>query len=245
MTQEQFWRDLQHIDGEVDHALSVFHTYEEIIRLGAQSARAFSAFNMDAMFWNTQAYCLQQTLFMILSRLVEDGPDCLTVRSVLNSAASHPEFFSRQALERRVRERKIPEEYIENLLEDIWTPEGESNFKHLKKALEPHAARIAQKYRPIRDNYIGHNIIGSTSTIRELFAMTNRAELSKMLDFLHELVAGLINLYLNGVKPDIGARDFDSYNGKIAASARRVVQKVVGGELFTDEDDGAPEIVKS
>ncbi len=62
--------------------------------------------------------------------------------------------------------------------------------------------------------------------------MTDRADLAKTLDFLHELVDAIACLYLNGMKPELGSRSFEHYNDKIRASVRMVVRKVAGRELF-------------
>jgi len=64
-----------------------------------------------------------------------------------------------------------------------------------------------------------------------MFARTNRKELGETLDALHELVAGLLSLRQNGLKPEIGARDFERYNDQIKGYAHSVVRKVANRDL--------------
>ncbi len=154
MTESEFWDDLQHLSTEVEHAIEIYYVYEEINHLGAKSSAAFSAFNNDALFWNVQALSLQTSLFIILGRIFDTSPDALSIRRVLNSASAHPEFFSRQSLAARMAERKIGQEYIDNLIVGAWAPSDGSDFKYLKKATSPHhqcAVRNDRQSRP-REN---------------------------------------------------------------------------------------------
>jgi hypothetical protein len=232
MTESEFWNELQHLSSEVEHAIDFYYTYEEINHLGTNSEAAFSAFNIDPLFWNIQALSLQTSLFITVSRLFDKSPGALSIHRVLNAASAHPDFFSKQSLAARMTERKIGQEYIDNLVADAWEPNDGSDFRYLKKAASPHTKRISEIYQPIRNLHFGHKIIDSNKLLLELFAMTNRADLAKTLDFLHELVDAIGNLFLNGKKPEIGSRSFDHHNEKIRASARMVVRKAAGRELF-------------
>lgn len=236
----EFWNDLQHLSSEVEHALDIFHVYEEIIILGAQSAAAFSAFNNDALFWNTQSLSLQTSLFIILSRIFDKGPDALTVHRVLNAASAHPEFFSKKSLNLRISDRPVERHYLDDIVAGAWTPSNGSEFRYLKKAVAPHAKRVTEIYQRIRNLYFGHRIIDSNKTILELFALTNRVEIAETLDFLHDLIDAMTRLYLNGLKPELGTRSFENYNDKIRASARSVVRKVAGRELFPRRSELEP-----
>lgn len=48
-----------------------------------------------------------------------------------------------------------------------------------------------------------------------LFADTSRKEISAALDFLHDLIDAIFNLYLNGRKPEFGTRDYTEYNQRV------------------------------
>jgi hypothetical protein len=47
-----------------------------------------------------------------------------------------------------------------------------------------------------------------------------------MLDFLHELIDSIIDLYNNGKRPRLGERDFTGHNDRIRNGARNVLRKL-------------------
>jgi hypothetical protein len=229
LDEAEWLEELRHIENEVIHIVDIFNFLEEIVRLGNESEAAFDAFNATPLFWNVQRDCLQESLFMGLGRLCDPSPDAINVNRVLVTATVHPEFFSEQALRRRLKERHLKKEQADNIVADAWMPKDRTDFKYLKKAVSFHVSRIEQIYRPIRNNHYGHRL--TQSDIQAMFARTNRKELSDTLDALHELVGGLLSLHQNGLKPEIGARDLERYNDKIKGYARQVIRKVAGRDL--------------
>jgi hypothetical protein len=232
MTAEEFWNDLQHVFNEVEHALKVYYTFEEINTLGVKSAAAFSAFNNDAMFWTTQTYSLQTALFMTISRIFDTNENAMSIHRILNAMLGHPELFSKETFALRKSTLDIERHFIDELVAGAWAPNGSADLRYLKKALKPHAKRFREIYQPIRNEHYGHRLTNTEKTILELFALTNRVELAQILDFLHDLVAAIEQLYLNGIQPELGTRSFENHNEKIRASARSVVRKAAGRELF-------------
>jgi len=59
-----------------------------------------------------------------------------------------------------------------------------------------------------------------------LYAKTNRVELGKMLDFLHDLITAIEQLYLNGIKPELGIRSYEDHNQKIRDEVRNVLGRI-------------------
>jgi hypothetical protein len=226
MTESEFWDDLQHLSVEVEDAKAVYYTYNEINKLAAQDKSVFNAFNKDALFWNVQALSLQTTLFIILSRIFDEDDDALSIHRVLNATLAHPEFFSKQALTRRKHPSGPKPEWLDEFIGDAWAPSNASDLRYLKKALKPHTKRFVEIYRPIRHAYFGHRLIGMKKPIPALFALTNKEELAQMLNFLHELVDAVTNLYLNGIPPELGVRKYEYHNGKIKTATRNVIGKI-------------------
>jgi AbiU2 len=107
ITEQEFWEHVQSVSAEVDDALAVFHTYEEILRLGSEEEAVFRAFSANAMFWNVQKVSLQTTIFVGLNRLFETDANALSIHRLLNEALAHPEFFSTDALRKRKGDLKI------------------------------------------------------------------------------------------------------------------------------------------
>lgn len=230
MTESEYWEHVQTVSAEVDDALDVFHTYEEILRLSSEHDSVFLAFNSNARFWNVQKVSLQTTLFVALSRLFETNPNTFSIHRLLNETLAHPEFFSKDALRRRKSELKVGPEYIDALIDDAWSPADASDLRYLKKALAPHARKFQEIYLPIRHWYYAHRLLQTDKPLGDLFAQTNRNELGKILDFLHELVDGITYLYLNGMKPEFGVRDFSQYNDNLRESVREIIHKIAGLE---------------
>ena len=226
MTESEFWDDLQHLSVEVEDAKAVYYTYNEINKLAAQDERVLNAFNKDALFWNVQALSLQTTLFIILSRIFDESNDALSIHRVVNGALTHPEFFSKEALTRRKHPSDPKPEWLDEFVSEAWAPTGAADLRYLKKALKPHTKRFVEIYRPIRHAYFGHRLIGMKKPIPALFALTNKEELAQMLNFLHELVDAIINLYQNGIPPELGVRKYEYHNGKVKTATRNVIGKI-------------------
>ncbi|MGC2742833.1 MAG: hypothetical protein WA672_06575 [Candidatus Angelobacter sp.] len=226
MSESEFWNDLQYLTVEVEDAKAIYYTYNEINSLAAQKKAVLNAFNRDALFWNVQALCLQTSLFIILSRIFDENENTLSIHRIVNATLGHPEFFSKKALTHRKHPSGPKPEWLDEFISDAWAPRDASELRYIKKALKPHTKRFVEIYRPIRHAYFGHRIIGTQEPIPALFALTNKAELAQMLDFLHELVDAITNLYQNGVPPEIGVRKFEYHNGKIKNSTRSVINKI-------------------
>src|ERR1035438_9173583 len=105
LTEAEWLWELEHIDNQLTHVLDVFNFLEELFRLSNESEAALGAFNTTPLFWHVFRDCLQESMFMGLSRLCDPSCDAVNVRRVLAGAMDHPEFFSAEALRRRVAKR--------------------------------------------------------------------------------------------------------------------------------------------
>jgi hypothetical protein len=237
LTESEWLEELRFIANELVHVVDIFNFIEEIVRLGKQSEAAFDVFNTEPLFWRVQTDCLQESMFMGLGRLCDESHDAINLTRVLNTAMAHPAFFTKEALTRRMKAQKISYQFLNQLLGRAWIPSTGADFRYLKKAASFHVSRIEKIYRPIRNSHYGHRL--THADIEAMFAKTNRKELSETLDALHELLTGLNELYERGIKPEIGARDLDSYNDQVKGYVRNVVQKLAGRDLFTEDDETA------
>ncbi|HEY2360582.1 MAG TPA: hypothetical protein VGK36_05670 [Candidatus Angelobacter sp.] len=235
ITEQEFWEHLQSVSAEVDDAIAVFHTYEEILRLGSEDDAVFRAFNANAMFWNVQKVCLQTTIFVALNRLFETDANALSIHRILNETLAHPEFFSKDALRKRKIDLKIELEYLDALIDQAWAPADASGLRYLKKELKPQFHKFTEIYQPIRHSYYAHRLLQTDKPVAELFSLTNRNELGKILDFLHQLVQGIWHLYQNGMKPEFRTQDIPKNDSEATRSAREVINKVAGLQPALDE----------
>jgi len=235
ITEQEFWEHVQSVSAEVDDALAVFHTYEEILRLGSEEDAVFRAFNANAMFWNVEKVSLQTTIFVALNRLFETDPNALSIHRLLNETLAHPKFFSRDALRKRKCDLKIGPEYLDAMIDSAWAPADASELRYLKNALKPHFRKFTEIYQPIRHWYYAHRLLQTDKPVAELFSLTSRNELGQILNFLHELVEGIWHLYQNGMKPEFGTQDFAHKDSEATRSAREVINKVAALQPEWDE----------
>ncbi len=229
LTEGEWVRELEHIDNQLTHILDVFNFLEELFRLSNESEAALGAFNTTPLFWHVFRDCLQESMFMGLGRLCDPSPDAVNVRRVLAGAMAHPEFFSAEALRRRVAKRNLTESLADHLLASAWAPSSGNDFRFLEKAVRCHVDRIEKIYSPIRDSYYGHRLTGIDASA--MFERTNRTELGETLDTLRQLVAGLRFFYDNGTKPRVDVRGTKALDLTPRRFFRDVVSAVAGREL--------------
>jgi hypothetical protein len=229
LTESEWVRELEHIDNQLTHVLDVFNFLEELFRLSNESEAALGVFNTTPLFWHVFRDCMQESMFMGLGRLCDPSSDAVNVRRVLAGAMDHPEFFSAEALRRRLVKRGLTESLSNYLLESAWVPGSRADFRFLKKEVSSHLDRIEKIYSPIRDSYYGHRLIEVNA--RAMFERTNRTELGETLDKLRQLVAGLRFFYDNGIKPSVDVSGTKALDLTPRGYFRDVVRAVAGREL--------------
>jgi hypothetical protein len=229
LTEGEWVLELEHIDNQLTHVLDVFNFLEELFRLSNESDAALVAFNTTPLFWNVFQDCLQESMFMGLGRLCDISPDVVNVRRVLAGAMGHPEFFSAEALRRRLAKRGLTESLANDLMANAWVPDSGADFRFLQKEIFCHLDRIREIYLPIRGSYYGHRSIGVDA--RAMFERTNRTELGVTLDTLRQLVAGLRFFYDNGIRPRVDVRGTKALDLTPGRFFRDVVRAVAGREL--------------
>jgi hypothetical protein len=229
LTEAEWVLELEHIDNELTRVLDVFNFLEELFRLSNESEAALGAFNTTPLFWHVFRDCLQESMFMGLSRLCDPSCDSVNVRRVLAGAMDHPEFFSAEALRRRVAKRDLTESLANHLMAGAWVPGSGADFRFLKNEVSCHLGRIEKIYLPIRNSYYGHRLTGIDA--RAMFESTNRTELGETLDMLRQLVAGLWFFYDNGIRPRVDVCGTKALDLTPRRFFRDVVRAVAGREL--------------
>jgi hypothetical protein len=229
LTEREWLRELEHIGNQLTNVFDHFNFLEELIRLSNESEAALSVFTTTPLFWNVFRDCLQESMFMGLGRLCDPSSDAVDVRRVLRGAMDHPEFFSAEALRRRVKGRSLTESLADHLLTSAWVPGSGADFRFLEKAVSCHLGRIEKIYTPIRNRYYGHRLIEVDA--RAMFEKTNRGELGETLDVLRQLVAGLRFFYDNGVKPRVDVLGVKALDLTPRRFLREVVKALAGREL--------------
>src|ERR1017187_1165022 len=135
LTEDDWVRELKHVDDQLTHVLDVFNFLEELIRLSNESEAALGAFNTTPLFWHVFRDSLQESMFMGLGRLCDPSSDVVNVSRILAGAMDHPDFFSQEALVRRLAKRDLTESLANHLVENAWVPNSGSDFRPLKSAV--------------------------------------------------------------------------------------------------------------
>src|ERR1039457_1464553 len=120
LTEGEWLRELEYIDSQLTRVLDVFNFLEELSRLSSESEIAFAAFNTTPLFWHVFRDSLQESMFMGLGRLCDPSSDVVNVSRILAGAMDHPDFFSQEALVRRLAKRDLTESLANHLVENAW-----------------------------------------------------------------------------------------------------------------------------
>ena len=226
MTPAKYWSEVQLLSAEIEDAIVIFHTYEEINRLAIHDKATLRLLNKDPLFWQTQMHCLQTSLFLTLSRIFDTEANAHTIHTLINATLGNLQLFSAAELASRKTGGGSKPAWLDNYMAEAWIPKGVKDLRHLKKALVPHSRRFEQVYRPIRHAIFAHRLMSNEQAGVQLFGGTSRDEVSSILDFLHDLIEGILNLYTNGLNPELGKRDFRQHNQRIRDGVGKVLRRL-------------------
>src|ERR1700691_1771524 len=210
MTDADSWRD------DVHAAMVSCYTHRAINHLAASEMEVSAKMNNNAEFWHVTSYSLQNTLFILLSRILDPDSALHSVHKVLNATVAHPEFFSkaaRQARKLSVPGRGLHPKILDEEDQDPWEPTAQ-DLRALKKELRPYKGKFDEIYRPIR-NQIAHIILKDDEQIADLYSKTQKTEIDAILCFLHGLVKAIRYMAYNGQPRDV-KRDNYGYADKVA-----------------------------
>ena len=200
MTEAEFEKNCSDLWGDIEEAIAVFYTSEEINNLALNQEAILDAIQANALFWKVQVYSLQTTLFIVLGRIFDISGDAYSIHKLLRDTGQHFDLlFSHEALRTRKEKLKLRPKDLENYFVGLWVPDRRV-VGILNKALAPHKDRFAADYLPLRSRYFAHNLLNDATTIQNLFAKTNRKELEETLLFAKEVVALIEEMYNNGTR---------------------------------------------
>lgn len=224
LSEGEYLHELDVLDADIDHVFETFYVLEEMNQLSKDNEPVFAVLNKNAVFWTTQARCLQTSLFIGLARIFDSDPNTHSIHRVVSLTLAHPGFFSKDSLYKRRMQlaNNVKPAWLDGFIQQTWSPKDASELRYLKKALRPHAKIYDDIYHPIRNTFYGHRSRGISETIK-LFERTNRTELENILDFLRDLIFEIRNLYNNGSQPVLGQKTFD----KSKEAIRKEVQDVL------------------
>jgi len=227
LSESDYFNEVRLLDSEIEEAIIVFHTAEEINQLALRDSRIYQVLNEEPMFWQAYRSTCQTALFIGLGRIFDSSPGGHSIQKVISSTMENFAFFSKVALKaRRMRGRTDEPEWLPEFVAAAWQPESAADLRFLKHSLKPYIKLFEEVYRPIRHAIYGHRLMTNDEAGSQLFPRTNREAVGRMLDFLHELIDSIIDLYNNGKRPRLGERDFTGHNDRIRNGARNVLRKL-------------------
>ncbi|MGJ5814471.1 hypothetical protein [Paludibaculum fermentans] len=217
LTEEEYWRDYEIIRNDVNAAMVSCYTHRTITLIVASDSDLAMRVNRHPDFWRITSFSLQNSLFIVLARILDSDPRLHSIYQVLNATTAHPEFFSKAAL--RARKLAVPgtepnppwlDEYVEN----AWEPTVR-DLRALRKALGPHKTKFEEIYKPIR-NQIAHIIFKDDQSIEALYRKTLKADIDEILCFLHNVLRAIWFLAYNAEPPNLHGDNY-GYFGRVRA----------------------------
>ena len=97
LTPAKYWSEVELLSTEIEDAIIIHHTYEEINRLAVHDEAILKSLNKDPLFWQTQMHCLQTSLFLTLSRIFDNKANAHTIHKLINATLGNLQLFSAAA----------------------------------------------------------------------------------------------------------------------------------------------------
>jgi hypothetical protein len=205
LTEEEYWRDYGIIRDDVNAAMVTCYTHRAINHIGATDENILEKMNRTSDFWRATSFSLQNTLFIVLARILDSDPEVHSIYPVINATIAHPEFFNRSAL--RARKLGIPGGqwnmlFLDDYVSKAWEPAAD-DLRLMKRALAPHKRKFDAIYKPIRNQHVAHIALKDASLIADLYNKTQKTDIDEILLFLHSLIAAISDLAHNAARPNL------------------------------------------
>ena len=209
LTETEYWRDYDIIRNDVNAVMVSCYTQRTINDVAAADRKISQRLNRHPDFWRVTSFGLQNSLFIVLARILDSDPKVHSIYQVLNATTAHPEFFSKAAL--RARKLSIPgtepdPPWLDEYVQDAWVPTVQ-DLRGLKKALAPHKAKFEDIYKPIR-NQIAYIIFKEEQSVASLYSRTLKADIDEILCFLHGVIRAIWEMAYNAAEPKLNGDNY-------------------------------------
>ena len=216
MTEEEYWRDYDIIRNDVNAAMVSCYTHRAINDTAVADRKIYQRLNRHPDFWQVTSFSLQNSLFIVLARILDSDPKLHSIYQVLNATSAHPEFFNKAAL--RARKLGIPgtapnPPWLDEYVQKAWEPTVR-DLRALKKVLAPHKTKFDDIYKPIR-NQIAHIIFKDEPSVESLYSRTLKTDIDEILCFLHNLVHAIWEMAYNASEPKLAGDNY-GYAARVA-----------------------------
>jgi hypothetical protein len=162
----------------------------------------------EPAFWNVTAHALQTTFIITIGRVFDEAPRSHSIQKLLAEMATHAEYFSKQALERRrgADTSGGDASWLPDYLRDAWEPTT-ADLEKVRDTLNPTVAKYQQVYQTIRHKMFAHKDI-AVGTNAQL-GKTLIGDVEQILYALRDMLEAVWQLYTNGRKPTLGKQKYD------------------------------------
>jgi hypothetical protein len=154
ITESTYWSNVQLLASEIEEAIVIFHTAEEINRLALRDSTIYRVLNEEPLFWQAYRSTSQTALFMALGRIFDSAPESHSIHKVVSTTMDNIQFFSRPALKARRTIAGQEPDWLGTFVAAAWEPVSAADLRFLKRALQPHSRLFESVYRPIRKLHI-------------------------------------------------------------------------------------------
>ncbi len=197
------------------------YTHRTINELADADQKIYQRLDRHRDFWRVTLFGLQNSLFVVLARILDSNPKLHSIYQVLNATTAHPEFFSKSAL--RARKLSIPGSdpnppWLDEYVPKAWEPSIQ-DLRGLKKALAPHKTKFDDVYKPIRDQ-IAHIIFKDEQSIGGLYDRTLKSDIDEILCFLHGVIRAIWEMAYNAAEPKFNGDNY-GYANRVAEIRRQ------------------------
>lgn len=203
ITEAEYWRDFDIIRNDVNAAMVCCYTHRALNHLAATDEALALRLNRTPGFWQVTSFSLQNSLFIVLARILDSDDHVHSVHQLLRSTTAHPEFFNKASLP--ARKLRLSNDWDWGVLDEYiaraWEPSVQ-DLRALKKALAPHKGKFDAIYRPIR-HQIAHIIYKDDASIAALYSRTLKADIDEILCFLFTLVQAIQEVAHNARRPEL------------------------------------------
>ena len=193
--ENEFRRELEVFASEVEEAIQCFYAEQTIHNVARDNTNVHHALNRNAAFWKITSRALQSNALIVLGRIFDKNSQTHGVRRLLELAASHPDIFSKVALEKR--KRTHAGDRTDEFMRTVHVP-TRRDFARLQEHVDKQRALYNGQYKALRDKFFAHKERIDTTAA---FAGASIPRLERLLTFLDRLQDALWHLFWNGVKP--------------------------------------------
>lgn len=223
-----FEKELDLFRTEHQAAIQFFYAWRTINSVASRDKTVVNFLDNAPLMWNTILGGLQTSTFIALGRVFDVDRNAHSLTRLLSLAHENLNLFSKESVAaRKCSQSAMSADQLEAYLETIYVPTSK-DFRRLKQHVRKRRVTYETKYRPIRHKVFAHREMLNADQVSTLFALTNVAELEKLLAFLARIYDALWQLYFNGIKPSLRPIRFSVENilrQPVRRGRRRTIQE--------------------